>query len=605
MPLGVIRSIVSRRYGNFRGIDLLNPETSIIPNRSPDCLNVWKSYDTEQSNIIQTRPGIELVNELADVNEDNNNIYTMYTWDNGGSSDTIVHIGDRLIKIATTPATLYSQMAEAKSDMISFGQNIYIVDGTQFLKTDASTVTDMSSVGTIPITTIGRSPAGGGEMYQDVNLLSPKRKNTFIGDGTSTVYYLDAVSIDSVDEVKVNGTVLSSGYSVTAATGKVTFTTAPSAPSIIGQDNVEITFSKTVTGYANRIKKCTMIKVFDNRIFFSGNPDYPHVVFHSELYDPAYVSDLSYYECGTEENPIKSMVVGNNLLWIFKRSSTAKDTIFYLTPTLDVEAGKVYPTKQGNVSVGCFSKAINYKDSLLFFSRNGLEGISGNIDEEQSISHKSSLVDSKFINMSNYQFLELIEYKGYLVAAIDDTLFLADYRQMWEGTTGLEYEWYIWKLPVKVTCFTEYNGQLSFGDEDGNIYVFNGTNDLEEAINDYWTTPRDDFGYMQHLKKINKRGAMIKIKNIQNSKLKVWERTNKSSEWKLIKEVSGNGFTYDEVDYGNFSYATTDNTYVVVRVKEKKIIDLSLKIGSDALDKPFGLSECNVEAFISGYVKRS
>ena len=56
MPLGVIRSIATRKYTSYRGIDLLNNETEVDPRRSPACLNVWKSYQTEQSNIIQTRP---------------------------------------------------------------------------------------------------------------------------------------------------------------------------------------------------------------------------------------------------------------------------------------------------------------------------------------------------------------------------------------------------------------------------------------------------------------------------------------------------------------------------------------------------------------------
>ena len=58
MPLSVIRSIVSRKYSDFRGIDLQNNETTVDPRRSPDCLNVWKSYNLAQSNIIQTRPRI-------------------------------------------------------------------------------------------------------------------------------------------------------------------------------------------------------------------------------------------------------------------------------------------------------------------------------------------------------------------------------------------------------------------------------------------------------------------------------------------------------------------------------------------------------------------
>ena len=447
-------------------------------------------------------------------------------------------------------------------------------------------------------------------MYQDVNLLQPKRRNSFLADGTSTAYQLDAVKIDSVDEVKVNGTVMQQGYTVNITTGTVTFSTAPTAP-VLPQDNVIITFTKTKNeegedlNYPERIKHCTIMKVFDNRVFFSGNPEFPNAVFHSSLNNPYYVSDLDYYECGTMENPIKSMAIGNNTIWVFKKDSQTKDTIFYMTPNLDTEYGKVYPTSQGNVAIGCNSKAINYKDNILYFSKNGLEGISGNVNYEQSVTHKSSLIDPKLTNASNYQFLKLAEYNGYLVVAIDDMLFLADYRQTFGGTTGTEFEWYYWKLPIQITYLKAYQDDLYFGDSAGKFYKFEGTNDLGTAINSYWTTPRDTFGYMQHLKKINKRGAILKMKNIQNSRLKIAEKTNKAMTWTTVKEVSGNGFNYNNMDYANFTYETGDNTYVVFRVKEKKIIDIALKVYSDELDKPFGLIDINLEAFISGYVKRS
>ena len=45
-----------RVYANFKGIDLLNPAPLVDYSRSPDCLNVWKSYDSTESNIIETRP---------------------------------------------------------------------------------------------------------------------------------------------------------------------------------------------------------------------------------------------------------------------------------------------------------------------------------------------------------------------------------------------------------------------------------------------------------------------------------------------------------------------------------------------------------------------
>lgn len=603
MPLSVIRSISSRKYSDFRGIDLLNNETNVDPRRSPDCLNVWKSYNLAQSNIIQTRPGLK---ELVSLGDDE--IYNIYVW----QSDTaIVHIGSDLKKWVGFPSdiisltTLKNDMQENESVMFYFKEAIYILDGVHYLKFDGTNLTNVEDSAYIPTTTISRSPSGGGEMYEDVNLLQPKRKNSFCADGTSTEYVLDATNIDSVIDVYVNDTLVpSTGYSVNTSLGKVTFNSAPTAPTIIGKDNVVIQFSKTVTGYANRIKNCTIAKIFDNRVFYSGNDDYANVVFHCSLNNPAYISDLDYYECGSEDNPIKSMVVGNNLLWVFKKDSQTKDTIFYLTPNLDVEYGKVYPTSQGNVSIGCVSKAVNYKDNILFFSRSGMEGIRGNIDYEQAVSHKSSLIDSKLINMSNYEFLKLAEYNGYLIVAIDNTIFLADYRQTFQGVTGSEFEWYIWNLPIQISCLKEYRDQIYIGDNEGNFYTLDGTNDLNEAFESYWTTPRDAFGYMQHLKKINKRGAILKIKNMQNSRLKIAEKTNKRNEWKIVKEVSGNGFDYNHVDYANFSYVTGDNTYIVFRVKEKKIIDLSLKVYSDIKDKPFGLIDINVEAFISGYVKR-
>ena len=145
-----------------------------------------------------------------------------------------------------------------------------------------------------------------------------------------------------------------SNFTVDRVNGKVTFNTAPSKPNLSGEDNVFITFSKTISGYEDRINKCTKALLFDNRMFFTGNPDFPNAVFHSELNNPAYISDLSYYEDGSSDSSITGMTVGNNVLWIFKNLDQNNANVFYHEPTLDLEHGKIYPTKQGNVSVGCY-----------------------------------------------------------------------------------------------------------------------------------------------------------------------------------------------------------------------------------------------------------
>lgn len=514
--------------------------------------------------------------------------------------------------------------------MYMFGDNLYLNDGANYLVYDGTNISEVATNAYVPTTTISRNPNGGGTVYEDVNLLTGKRKNTFVGDGTSTDYYLDATGIDSVDKVIVNGTeVASTDYSVTTSTGKVAFNSPPSAPSLIGTDNVEIQFTKTVTGYLTRITKCTLAKVFDNRIFFSGNPDFPNATFHSSLNNPAYCSDLDYYECGNNDNEVKDLVVGNNIIWTFKKADQNKDTIFYQTPNLDATYGRVYPVSQGNVSIGCNSKAFNFEDNIVFFSTQGLELMSGNPQYEQSVTHASSMIDSRMINESNYKFLRVCEYKGFLLVAIDNHIYLADSRNVFKSVKGgKEFEWYYWELPVKVTAFREVLGELYFGTDDGQVCKLGGTNDDGLTIEAHWTTPRDFFGYVNHYKKTNKRGSIVRVKNLQNGRLKIAVKTNKEIEWTTVKEASTNGFSFKTIpdggsfSFSNFTFVSGDFAYIVFRLKKKKFIDLQLKFyiddetevieheGEDDevihknLDKPFGIALVEIENFLGGYAKR-
>ncbi len=610
-----MRSIpLKRTYSDFRGVDFANDPSLVLLSRSPDALNVWKNYRDTQGSCIESRPGYRLMAQFKTevngemVGEEINGIYFynnkalvhakqhLYLWNNFPSTPTQ----------ASDVTTLKSNMNNAKSSFAIFNNKLFIVDGVNYLVYDGTTLKDVTSDSPyIPTTTISRSPSGGGEPYQDVNVLTPSRKNTFVADGTSTDYYLDTTNITAVTEVKVNDTVMTSGYTVTTSTGKITFSTAPSAPTLSGVDNVEITFTKSVTGYTDRISKCTKMVVFDRRLFFTGNPDFPNAVFHSQLNNPEYVSDLAYYQDGTEEGAIKQLVVGNNILWVFKEPSQERDTIFYHTATIDIE-GKVYPNFQGNVSTGCRSDAINYKDDIVFLSQTGLEGISSNdIASQQLLSHKSSLIDNKLIHENNYNLAMMTEWKGYLLILVNSHIYLGDIRQIYQSVNGYEYEWYYWKLDnANATILKEYNDNLYIGSEDGSIFIVEGTNDNGEIIYSYWTTPMDNFGFTNKYKTTNKRGGIAKIKTIPNGQIKVAERTNKSDVYKFIKDYASGGFDFANLDFSNFAFTTTETSNIVYKIKEKKFVELQLKFYTDELGKPFGIYGATIETFEGGYVKR-
>lgn len=603
---------IKRTYMGFTGVDFQNEPSLVDITRSPDALNVWKNYKDTEETCIETRPGLR---KIAQIGTKINGIYVY------SSTKAIVHSGIELYEWTNFPTEpdgenlkkLYEDMNDTKKISFNMVKNkLYLNDGKTYLVYDGETVKKVTEAEPfVPTTTISRKAGniGGGETLQDVNILTPKRKNTFLGDGESKDFYLDAQQIDIAEvEAIVNDVELKedTDFTVDRIKGKITFKEAPSEPNLSGYDNVVITFSKTIAGYEDRINKCNKALQFDNRIFYTGNPDYPNAVFHSELNNPQYISDLSYYEDGSDDAQITSMVVGNNVLWVFKNLDQNNANVFYHTPALDESQGKYYPSSQGNVELGCLSNSGNFGDDIVYLSRYGLEGITtDNLNSKQIVAHRSSLVDSKMINENDYENATLTQYKGYLLILVNDKVFLADSRQKYSKLNSFEYEWFYWDFSnTNPNILKEYNDNLYIGAKNGSIFIVDGTNDNENAIISYWTTPMDNFGYNNMVKTTNKRGGLAKIKTIPNGLIKVARKTDKSNEYRYTTEKSATGFSFNNINFANFSFITTNKSYMIYKIKEKKINELSLKFYSDEKDKPFGIYSAVIEAFVGGYVKK-
>lgn len=381
--------LISRIYSGFRGVDFRGEEINLV--RSPDSLNVWKDYKETES--IRTRPGMESLLSFDDT------VYGVFFYKAADTEMMLVHSGTKLYKVVGNEKNvLYNGLNAAKSNAFIFNNLWFFKDGANYLQYDGVTIKEVE--GYIPTTSIARKPSGGGTIYQDVNMLSDYRINTFVADGESKAFSLDAHSIDTDFKpvVTVNDENVTA-FTVNYAKGKITFTDAPAAPLTDGQDNVSIKFKKAID--KSKILKCTLLEVFDNRAFFSGNKDYPNMLWHCSLNDPTYCADLDYYNEGLDTAEVKGMVAGNNNLWVFKEPSQANTTVFYHTPVTDDEYGKIYPNTHSSISTGCVGKAINFNDDIVFFSDRGMEGISGDITTEQVISHRSSLVDRKLIAEPN------------------------------------------------------------------------------------------------------------------------------------------------------------------------------------------------------------
>jgi hypothetical protein len=561
--------LISRIYSNFRGVDFRGEEINLV--RSPDSLNVWKDYKETES--IRTRPGMEEKVPFDDT------VYGIFFY----KGKMIVHSGTNLYMVENGEKTvIYSNLNEATSNSFVYDDVFYFKDGLHYLKYDGTAIENV--VGYVPTTSISRKPMGGGTKYEDVNMLSDYRKNSFLADGGSFSFFLDVVNIDEdfVPVVTYNDEVVAtSEYEVDYKEGKITFLhSAPNSPLTTGQDNIVIEFKKAVVNedgtkkYYKAIMDCTLLQVFDNRVFFSGNEEHPNVVWHCSLNDPSYVSDLDYYNEGMDTAKVKGLVAGNNALWVFREPSDANTTVFYHTPSIDDEYGKIYPSVHSSITTGCIGKAINFNDDIVFFSERGMEGISGDVTTEQVVAHRSSMVDRKMTAEPDYKNMVLAEWEGYLIVFIGNKAYLADSRAMFTNENHSEYEWFYWNIEKDVTCAKVQDGVLYVGTSDG---VYSMT-DTEANIESYWVTPKDKFKSPHKLKTTNKRGC--------------------------VAEATGDVTVYAKVEDTDFEeIGTYENVtdYFVSRIKRKKWKDIQLKFYSKTR---FSLETVTLEAFIGAYIKR-
>lgn len=618
-------SLTIQKYNNFRGVDFTDDKVS--ESRSPDALNMWKDYKN-LGKRIETRPGIELQLTRS------NTIYGLFFYTINNVKHFIIHAGTSLFDYNTNTQTMttikQNGMNPAKSVGNVFNNILFINDGLNYLEYDGQTCKQVE--GTIPTITIHNLNTGETTQLQESNLLTDYCSEEYLPNGEITQFVLSQQGIDNVTVWDISGVTeqqITTGFVTDLVNGTVTFTTAPVKSS--SKATIKIKYSKLSDG-ANTVRKCKLACIFDNRIFFSGNQDYPNMLIWCGANDPRYIGVSSTALQGNSTSQIKALVPGNNALWVFKEASQDNTTIFYNVPTLQYDdklkdTVKTYASSHSSITTGCKSTGINFNDDIVFFSERGMEGISSDITTEQAIAHRSTLVDSKLLSEENYKNMELVEWNGYLLVIIDNKVYLADSNNKVNNNDHIEYEWFYWELEKKIKTAKVNDGILYLCSEeehiknelgyykytDGeNIYWYNIKNNkvydenLEEVdisistltalmesgiytmtdvsndrvINSYWTTKKDDFNYPQMLKTTNKKGFKS---DVYGEKIKI--------ETKI-----------DNNDYEELGEYINTKGYIVSKIKRKKWNTLQLKFSSN---KPFGLYEVTLESYIGSYVKRS
>ena len=358
-----------------------------------------------------------------------------------------------------TEDALFAGMNTRKSASFIFNNRLYIVDGVNYLLYDGSKVSSVLDNAYIPTTYKNIIPSGenadAGAEYEHRNLLQPKFKHTFFGDGENKVFYMNENGLDAIAEVKVYGETLTEGegYTVNLLEGKIELTEAPAKPADKNlpetHAGVEITAEKAYE--SEQITGCTLSAIFDERVFLSGNPDYPNNIYYcgrnniTGRTDPSYFPATNYVADGVGMAAITGMLAVADTLMVLKGDTQQDGSVYFHTAyaTGDDLHPKDYPSTRGLAGIGCLGACINFLDDPVFISRLGVEAVGQlSVRYERAIEHRSSLIDAKLVNME-LKNASLEEWNGYLIALVDGKIFMADSRQRYAHDTGvMQYEWY-------------------------------------------------------------------------------------------------------------------------------------------------------------------
>lgn len=475
----------------------------------------------------------------------------------------------------------------------TFDKKVYILSG-KYHSWDGTTLTEVA--GYTPLVFINTPPAGGGILYDEINILSPKKHQTFNGDGSSKTFHLaqnyavSGVNLASIDKVVVNGsTVASTGYSYDLAAGTVTINSAPSS----GMDNVDIywTLNDGDRGIIEGMKFGTVFGgAIDSRVFLYGNSSMPNRTYFSGINSETGQPSVEYFPASAFVDVGPSNFALTDLTRQYDRllATTNRPEAYYLTigtETLPltlsdnsttsrlVPSVSTYPLNEvhGNVAPGQGQLIDNYpvtldRNALILWKATNVRDEKNMEDISQKIKLDLNELDLKAFKTMDFQ----------------------KENQLWFGSNNRIYIYnYFNKTYSRIkipTDFSEYSAlgnsvymamldgkMVKWGDE---FQTFDGTD-----IRAHWEMNFSDFNAAHLRKTMNRLWVLMQPQS--NSSADIGFITNKA-ESPSKKTIRYKIQFFNDVDFSDFSFGISNNPQPFrLKMKAKKFTNLKITIDNN------------------------
>jgi len=623
VPKSPKRSIEAIDY--FRGADFTNSPANVHITRSPNCVNMVRDVPGKLRKALGWHT-------ITDFELSTSKVNGCFYLDDKGSA--IAHVGTKLFYGTTL---IYSAMNDGRSRAWQFGDRIYIIDGAHYLvyyqTTVGSAVThhvESASIGAkIPIVTISKDPEGGGTPYEDLNLIQPGFTEQFLGKADVKDYQLSFKPLDATEvtvqllnaqgewEDKTETT----DFTVDRTNGVVTFGTAPGVSPITGEDNVKITAYRTVSGYADRINKCTIgilygIKGGKDRLFLSGNPDMMNYDWYSESYDPTYFKDTSYSRLGGDASAIIGYSIISSRLATHKNENDRDQNIIVREGTLDSENNEIFVIKNSLQGVGAIAKdSFGYLESEpLFLTNQGVFAVTAqDITGEKYSQNRSFYINGKLLNESHLEKAFACVFNDNYMLCVNGVMYILDGLQPTTTDKGDPYSnrQYagFYRTNVPANTMWVHDNELYFGTNDGRICKFYkdknspaSFNDDNEPIVAVYETPDIDGELFYKNKTL--RYLALRVEAAVRTSVSIYAMVRGVWEFVKFDNTFGNYFSFSLLKFSEISFSG-DQTQKICRTKMrvKKVDKFRIRFINDAVDEPFTIQNVALEYVEKGYFK--
>lgn len=468
------------------------------------------------------------------------------------------------------------EISDSHTTFFVFNKKVYILTGKEYKSWDGTTLKDVE--GYIPKVYISTSPDGSGTPFEQINLLTGKKHQTFNGDGTATTFKLAESNILSVDKVIVNTKEMTTGFTVDLVAGTITFETAPSE----AMDNVDIYWEKENED-RHFIENMRAGIIFgggvDTKVFLYGNENEPNRIRYSATADniPSveYFPGVNQIDIGANNFEVTDLRKHYDRLLI----TTNKPEAYYMTlDTIDVDGMittslQTFPLNEVHGNVAFAQGQVIDNDPITIDKDSIIRWKSTNVRDERNMKDISQKISLDLIDM-NLKNIKTIDFQAQnqLWIGINNKVYIYNYSNDTFSRIKLAHELKEFQVFNNVLYMITQEGKLmKFGEE---YQTFDS-----ETIKAHWEMNFYDFGAEYLRKTMNRLWVLMQPQAKSSAEIGYISNRNESP---VKKKIEYKLTVLDDVDFSDFSFQISNNPQPFrLKMKAKKFTNLKITIDNN------------------------